>query len=162
MKGGWAAIKNTKYPLEPIKKYATKQEFDKYPHCLGLVRSTEIGESQAMMEMFKNESLANLHDISRFSTDIERMHMGPEIWYKQKKVLSPDWKTGLEGETVTCEDVTFKWSTSLPILEGCLTVTCEKWENGKSISSMDTGSASQDRLGSSTSTWRRPSSHAAS
>jgi hypothetical protein len=33
----------------------------------------------------------------------------------------PDWATGLEGETVTCEDVTIKLSTSLPILEGCLT-----------------------------------------
>ncbi len=36
-----------------------------------------------------------------------------------KKVLSPHWVTGLERETVTCEDVTIKLSTSLPILEGC-------------------------------------------
>ncbi len=28
----------------------------------------------------------------------------------------PDWETGQEGETVTCEDVTIKLSTSLPIL----------------------------------------------
>ena len=59
-----------------------------------------------------------------------------------KEVLFPDWVTGLEGETVTCEDVTIKLSTSLPILEGRLTVTCNKWENGKSISSIDTGHAS--------------------
>jgi hypothetical protein len=49
-----------------------------------------------------------------------------------KDVLCPDWATGLEGETVTCEGVTFKGITSLPILEGCLTATCDKWENGKS------------------------------
>ncbi len=34
-----------------------------------------------------------------------------------KEVLCPDWVAGLERETVTCEDVTFKRSTSLPILE---------------------------------------------
>jgi hypothetical protein len=55
------------------------------------------------------------------------------------KKESPDWVTGLEGETVTCEDVTFRLSTSLPIL---LTATCDKWENGKSISSIDTGHVS--------------------
>ncbi len=33
----------------------------------------------------------------------------------------PDWATGLEGETVTFEDLTIKLSTNLPILEGCLT-----------------------------------------
>ncbi len=60
----------------------------------------------------------------------------------EQNVLSPDSVTGLEGGAVTCEDVTIKLSTSLPILEGCLTATCDKWENGKSISSIDTGSAS--------------------
>ncbi len=35
-----------------------------------------------------------------------------------KEVLSRDCVTGLEGETVTCEDVTFKSSTSILILEG--------------------------------------------
>jgi hypothetical protein len=61
-----------------------------------------------------------------------------------KEVLFPNWETGLEpgGETLTCEYVTIKLSTSLPILEGCLTATCDKWENGKSISSIDTGHAS--------------------
>ncbi len=38
--------------------------------------------------------------------------------------LSPDWVAGLEGKTVICEDVTIRLSTSLPILEGCLNVTC--------------------------------------
>ena len=47
----------------------------------------------------------------------------------------------MEGETVTCKDVTFRLSTSLPILEGCLTASCDKWENGKSISLIDTGHA---------------------
>ncbi len=54
----------------------------------------------------------------------------------------PDWVTGPEGETVPCEDLTIKSSTSLPILEGCLTATCYLWENSKSISSIDTGQAS--------------------
>jgi hypothetical protein len=60
----------------------------------------------------------------------------------------PDWVTGLEGKTVTCEDVTIKLSTSFPILEGCLSysliATCDKWENGKSISSIDTCRASME------------------
>ncbi len=59
-----------------------------------------------------------------------------------KEVLFPDWVTGLEGETATCEDVTIKLSTSLPILEGCLTAPCDKWGNGKSISSIDIGHVS--------------------
>jgi hypothetical protein len=50
--------------------------------------------------------------------------------------------TGLKGGPVTCEDVTIKLSISLPILEGCLTATYDKWKNGKSISSIDTGRAS--------------------
>jgi hypothetical protein len=61
-----------------------------------------------------------------------------------KKVQSPDWVTGLEGGAVTCEYVTIKLtrSTSLLILEGRLTATCDKWENSKSICSIDTGRAS--------------------
>jgi hypothetical protein len=35
-----------------------------------------------------------------------------------------------------------KLSTSLPILEGCLSAACDKRENGKSISSIDTSQAS--------------------
>jgi hypothetical protein len=53
-----------------------------------------------------------------------------------KEVLFPDLVTGLEGETVTCEDATIKLSA---ILEGCLTATCDEWEKDKSISSIDTG-----------------------
>ncbi len=67
-----------------------------------------------------------------------------------------DKKVGLEGETVTCEDVTIEWSTSLPILEGCLTATCDKWENGKSISSFDTGSASIEHGAKTNSDLARP------
>ncbi len=61
-----------KYPLTPISTYATKQEIDQYLYHLGLVRMTEIGEVQAMMEVVKNEYLNNLHDVS---TDIARMHL---------------------------------------------------------------------------------------
>jgi hypothetical protein len=42
----------------------------------------------------------------------------------EQNQLSPDWVAGLEGETVICEDMTIRLSTSLPILEGCLNVTC--------------------------------------
>ncbi len=66
---------HTKYPLEPTQIYGTKQEKDQYRYCLDLIHTTEIGESQAMMEMVKNTYLNNLHDIC---TDIERMHMDPE------------------------------------------------------------------------------------
>ncbi len=51
----------------------------------------------------------------------------------------PDWVDGLEGQTVICEDVTIRLSTSLPIIEGCLNVTyvqCQ-CENGKSTSPTD-------------------------
>jgi hypothetical protein len=40
---------HTKYPLEPIKIYAIKQEIDEYHYRLGTIYITEIGESQAMM-----------------------------------------------------------------------------------------------------------------
>ena len=55
----------------------------------------------------------------------------------EQNQLSPDWVAGLEGETVICEDVshvTIRVGTSLPILEGCLNVTCVQCENGKSFS----------------------------
>ncbi len=55
----------------------------------------------------------------------------------EQNELSPDWVAGLEGETVICEDVTIRLSTSLPILEGCLNVTCVQCENGKPISPID-------------------------
>jgi hypothetical protein len=71
---------HNKDPLEPITIHATKQEIDQYLYRLGLIRITEIGEAQAMMEMLKNEYLTNLHEIS---TDIVRMYMDPEFWYQQ-------------------------------------------------------------------------------
>ncbi len=54
----------------------------------------------------------------------------------------PDKTTGLEVETVTWKDVTIKLSPSPPILEGYLTATCDQWENGKSISFINTGHTS--------------------
>jgi hypothetical protein len=70
---------HSKNPLEPIKIYATKQEIKQYSYNLGFIRITQIGESQAMMEMVKNTNLTNLHDIS---TGIKRMHMDPQVWYQ--------------------------------------------------------------------------------
>jgi hypothetical protein len=55
----------------------------------------------------------------------------------EQNQLSPDWVAGLEEETVICEDVTIRLSTSRPILEGWLNVTCVQCENGKSISPID-------------------------
>jgi hypothetical protein len=51
-----------KYPLEPIRIYATKQGIDQYRYRLGLIRIRiiEIGEAQVMMEMIKNDYLTNL------------------------------------------------------------------------------------------------------
>ena len=54
----------------------------------------------------------------------------------------PDLVAGLEGKTVVCEDVTFRLSTSFPILEGCLTATCVQCENDKSISSIRSSQSS--------------------
>jgi hypothetical protein len=39
-----------KYPLTPITIYATKQEINQYRHRFSLIRITEIGEAQAIME----------------------------------------------------------------------------------------------------------------
>jgi hypothetical protein len=63
----------------------------------------------------------------------------------EQNQLSPDWVTGLEGETVICEDVTIRLSTSFPILEGCLSVTCAHCENGKSISPTDSAQSTMAR-----------------
>ena len=69
---------HVKYPLSPIKIYATKQEVDK--DRLGIINITEIGEAQAMMEMVRHEYINNLDNLS---TDIVRIHMDPEFWYQQ-------------------------------------------------------------------------------
>ncbi len=59
----------------------------------------------------------------------------------EQKQLSPDWVAGTPDwvaiETINCEDMTIRLSTSLPIMEGCLNVTCAQCENGKSISPID-------------------------
>jgi hypothetical protein len=73
------------YPPIPFTIYATKQEIDPYWYRCGLIRITEIGEAQVMMEMVKNQYLTNLYAVS---TDIERMHMGPEFWYQQHNLDS--------------------------------------------------------------------------
>ncbi len=47
---------HVKYPLSPIKIYATKQEIEQYKdrlEALDFINITEIGEVQAMMEMVK-------------------------------------------------------------------------------------------------------------
>ena len=69
-----------KYPLSPIKIYATKPEVDQYKDRLGIINIAEIGEAQAMMEMVRYEYINNLDNLS---TDIVRMHMDPEFWYQQ-------------------------------------------------------------------------------
>jgi hypothetical protein len=45
---------HTRCSFDPIKIYATKREVDGYNHRLDTMSITEIGESQAMMEMVKN------------------------------------------------------------------------------------------------------------
>jgi hypothetical protein len=72
---------HTKYPLEPIKIFATKDEVECYQHRSEAMDITTIGESQAMMEMIKHiyNLFNNFHEIS---TGIERMHMelGALVW----------------------------------------------------------------------------------
>jgi hypothetical protein len=71
---------HVKYPLSPITIYATKQGVDQYKDRLDFINITEIGEAQAMMAMVRHEFIGNLQNVS---TDIMRMHMDPEFWYKQ-------------------------------------------------------------------------------
>ncbi len=271
---------HVKYPLSPIEIYATKQEVTMYHYRLAILDDTTIGETQAMMEMVRQEYIHNLGNIS---TDLERMHMNPDFWYEQftldsdthhlnnhmiemvrkymrgdatrmetyidlgavvyefkhrkgifarrdlsmtdiqamhtdyydlpdqtrdvlpadqsnkskimeeevtlnsckqslqtispilssegteipcitqkahlmfeQKQLSPDWAAGLEGNTVNCEDVTIRLSTSLPILEGCLNVTCVQGENGKSISTIDSAQATKAHDADTDSDLARP------
>ena len=78
--------------------------------------------------------------LSSEGTEIPCITQKAHLMFEQKQ-LSPDWVAGLEGNTVNCEDVTIRLSTSLPILEGCLNVTCVQGENGKSISTIDSAQA---------------------
>ncbi len=73
-------------------------------------------------------------------TDTQCINQKAHLMSEQKQ-LSPDWVAGLEGNTVNCEDATIRLSTSLPILEGCLSVTCVQCENGNSISPIDSAQA---------------------
>ena len=74
--------------------------------------------------------------MSSEGTDTQCINQKAHLMSEQNQ-LSPDWVAGLEGNTVNCEDVTIRLSTSLPILWGCLNVTCVQCENGKSISPID-------------------------
>ncbi len=74
--------------------------------------------------------------LSSEGTDTQCINQKAHLMSEQNQ-LSQDWVAGLQGETVICEDVTVRLSTSLPILEGCLNVTCVQCENGKSISPID-------------------------
>jgi hypothetical protein len=76
---------HVKYPLSPIKIYATKPGVEQYKDRLDFINITEIGEAQAMMEMVRYEYINNLHNVS---TDIMRMHMDPEFWYQQQNLDS--------------------------------------------------------------------------
>jgi hypothetical protein len=71
---------HVKYPLSPITIYATKQEVEQYNDSLDYINITEIGATQAMMEIVRHDYIGNLQHVS---TDIMRMHMDPEFWYQQ-------------------------------------------------------------------------------
>ncbi len=88
------------------------------------------------------QSLQNISPIfSSEGKEIPCINQQAHLMSEQKQ-LSPDWVAGLEGNTVNCEDVTIRLSTSLPILEGCLNVTCVQCENGKSISTINSAQES--------------------
>jgi hypothetical protein len=91
-------------------------------------------------EVTNNDCEQSLQTISPIlnseGTDAQCINQKAPLMSGQNK-LSPDWVTGLEGETVICGDVTVRLNTSLPILEGSLNVTCVQCENGKHISPFD-------------------------
>jgi hypothetical protein len=91
-------------------------------------------------EVTNDDSEQSLQTISSIlsseGTDTLCINQKAHLMSEQNQ-LSPDWVTRLEGETVICEDVTIRLSTSLPILQGCSNVTCVQCENSKSISPVD-------------------------
>ena len=93
--------------------------------------------------------------LSSEGTDTQCINQKAHLMSGQNK-LSPDWVAGLEGNTVNCEDVTIRLSTSLPILEGCLNVTCVQCENGKSISTIDSAQATMAHDADTDSDLARP------
>jgi len=102
------------------------------------------------------QSLQTISPISSSEgTEILCINQKAHLMSEQKQ-LSPDWVAGLEGNTVNCEDVTIRLSTSLPILEGCLNVTCVQCENGKSISTIDSAQATMAHDADTDSDLARP------
>ena len=102
------------------------------------------------------QSLQTISPIfSSEGTEIPCITQKAHLMFEQKQ-LSPDWVAGLEGNTVNCEDVTIRLSTSLPILEGCLNVTCVQGENGKSISTIDSAQATKAHDADTDSDLARP------
>jgi hypothetical protein len=93
--------------------------------------------------------------LSSEGTEIPCITQKAHLMFEQKQ-LSPDWVAGLEGNTVDCEDVTIRLSTSLPILEGCLNVTCVQCENGKSISPIDSAQSTMAHDADTDSDLARP------
>ena len=64
------------------------------------------------------QSLQSISPIlSSEGTDTQCINQKAHLMSEQND-LSPDWVAGQEGETVICEDVTIRLSTSLLILEG--------------------------------------------
>ena len=102
------------------------------------------------------QSLQTISPIfSSEGTEIPCINQKAHLMSEQKQ-LSPDWVAGLEGNTVNCEDVTIRLSTSLPILEGCLNVTCVQGENGKAISTIDSAHATKAHDADTDSDLARP------
>jgi hypothetical protein len=72
---GWfspADAMHTRYPLDPIKIYATKWEVIEYNYRLDTMGITEIGGSQAIVMMITDIYIKNLENVS---TDIDRLHI---------------------------------------------------------------------------------------
>ncbi len=85
-------------------------------HKIKLLEEVTIGDSEQSQQT--TSPILNLEGTSTQYINQKATLMS------NKEVLFPDWVTGLDGETVICEDVTIKLSTSIPILEGGLTATC--------------------------------------
>jgi hypothetical protein len=64
--------------------------------------------------------------LSSEGTDTQCINQKAHLMSEQNQ-LFPDWVAGLEGETVICEEVTIRLSTSLRILEGCLGTSDSEW-----------------------------------
>ncbi len=77
----------------------------------------KILEEEVTINDYK-QSLQTISPIlSSEGTDTQCINQKAHLMFEQNQ-LSPDWVAGLEGDTVICEDVTIRLSTSLPVLEG--------------------------------------------